>query len=206
VPGWAYYQVSNLGRVRSLDREVAPRGRAYTMPGVVLRPGADKNGYSLVVLVQSPRRKTMKVHALVLQSFVGPAPIGMQCRHLDGNRTNNTLENLCWGTILENHADKRRHGTMIRGETVGNARLTEATVRSIRARSFGGEKRSQLAKEYAVSENTIRHILFGKTWRHIDDGLTFDRKRAPNPGSYGSGRTGPRYGTVTPKIAQHSLD
>jgi hypothetical protein len=54
----------------------------------------------------------------------------MQCRHLDGNRSNNRLDNLAWGTPLENGADKARHGTA-KGERNGRAKLTAAKVRRI---------------------------------------------------------------------------
>ncbi len=57
-------------------------------------------------------KKQVYVHQLVLGAFVGPCPIGMECRHLDGNPSNNFLSNLRWGTHLENMEDMRRHGSL----------------------------------------------------------------------------------------------
>lgn len=54
---------------------------------------------------------TRRVHELVLTTFVGPCPSGLECRHLDGNPARCALANLAWGTHRENEADKYRHGT-----------------------------------------------------------------------------------------------
>lgn len=99
VPGFEdQYQVSDLGRVRSL-RWATPR---------VLRPGPSNYGHLSVVL---GRGNTRMVHALVLLAFVGARPSGAECRHLDGNPANNRLDNLRWGTRTENILDAVRHGT-----------------------------------------------------------------------------------------------
>lgn len=72
-------------------------------------------GYFRVVVVKNGRATATYVHALVLDAFVGPRPLGMQGRHLDGNPQNNTPSNLAWGTFLENAADRARHGRYARG-------------------------------------------------------------------------------------------
>ncbi|WP_405506891.1 NUMOD4 motif-containing HNH endonuclease [Streptomyces cyaneofuscatus] len=92
------YEVSNLGRVRSWARNA--RGR-------VIKPQSHQGGYVAVVML----KKRRAVHRLVLEVFVGLRPHGMVCRHLDGNKTNNRLDNLKWGTYAENLADMKAHGT-----------------------------------------------------------------------------------------------
>jgi hypothetical protein len=77
-------------------------------------------------------RKSHLVHKLILWTFRGFAPEGMECRHLDGNPQNNKLTNLVWGTKLENSADRRRHGQWEGGEGNGNAKLTKQNVYHIR--------------------------------------------------------------------------
>ena len=98
VPGFDKYEVSNLGRVKSHSRG-APR---------ILRPGPTNYGHLSVVL---GRGNTRMVHALVLTAFVGPRPPGADCRHLDGDPTNNHLANLRWGSRTENILDAVAHGT-----------------------------------------------------------------------------------------------
>lgn len=92
------YLVSDEGRVWSIGRE-----RLLTH---VTTP----NNYLVVCLSAPPSRTTRKVHRLVLEAFVGPCPEGMETRHLNGDRQENRLANLAWGTALENAADLKRHG------------------------------------------------------------------------------------------------
>jgi hypothetical protein len=73
-------------------------------------------------------------HHLVLETFVGPCPTGMECRHLNGDRSDNRLANLCWGTKVENAADRERHGTQPRGSKIPWSRLTEADIPVLRCR------------------------------------------------------------------------
>lgn len=102
------YEVSDQGRVRSLDR-IARDGKR--LRGRVLRPFVMPTGHVRAVLVKDGVRRTLKVHRLVLQAFVGPAPEGTEALHRDGNAGNNTLSNLRWGTKSENSRDQIAHGT-----------------------------------------------------------------------------------------------
>ncbi|AUX81960.1 HNH endonuclease [Mycobacterium phage Frankie] len=102
------YEVSNLGRVRSLDRQidVDGRGRRY-MRGRVLSLVPMKNGYRLAAL---PGGKKL-VHRLVLEAFSGPCPPGAEGCHNDGDRSNNRIENLRWDTRTANNIDAVDHRT-----------------------------------------------------------------------------------------------
>lgn len=110
------YEVSNLGRVRSVDRVVNfTDGRVRPYKGKELKLKTSPYGYHLA----SIEGRWRFVHRLVLEAFIGPCPPGMECRHLDDNKTHNRLPNLCWGTRIENRAD------MIRNGKHHNARKTE---------------------------------------------------------------------------------
>jgi hypothetical protein len=115
-------------------------------------------------------RLDFKVHQLVLQTFVGPCPPGMECRHLDGDKMNCHLSNLTWGTRQENMADRTRlgeHGNKSRpGETHGRAKLTDEDVRLIR--SLRPETTyPALMKRFNVSLSTLKAIVKGKAWTHL---------------------------------------
>lgn len=100
VPGWeGLYEVSDLGRVRSLDRPNGLRGRVR-----VLSVGS--HGYLDVGLCDGGVRRTRLVHRLVLEAFVGPCPEGQEACHADSDRTNNRLSNLRWDTTKANAADR----------------------------------------------------------------------------------------------------
>lgn len=108
------YEVSDHGRVRSLDRYVERSdGVLRFFPGVTLSPSADKDGYKTIGLKRNGTEKRTGVHRLVLRAFVGPCPQGMEARHLDGDPANNALGNLCWSTHVVNESDKVRHGTRV---------------------------------------------------------------------------------------------
>jgi hypothetical protein len=96
VPGSPGYEVSDRGRVRS--------------PRVMLRQGPIGSGHLAVQIPRNGKRRTVYVHALVLEAFIGPRPRGQECRHLDDDKTNNTVGNLRWGTRSENTLDKVRNG------------------------------------------------------------------------------------------------
>ncbi len=91
------YLVSKDGRVYSTKR----KGRWLVLNN-------DGKGYLCVGLSCAGKQKTVWVHRMVLETFVGDCPAGMQCRHLDGNSHNNNINNLCWGTSKENHSDRIR--------------------------------------------------------------------------------------------------
>lgn len=101
-----YYEVSNLGSVRSVIRRITriTKGGSYqTRPygGKVLSPKVQDKGHLEVSLWKKNKGKTKSVHRLVLESFLGPQP-HLVCNHIDGNPGNNKLENLEWCTQKEN--------------------------------------------------------------------------------------------------------
>lgn len=105
IPGYeGVYEVSDLGRVRSVNR-IDALGR--TKRSVVLKQGLDDKGRPCVGL----QSKTYRVSVLVLTAFVGTKPQGMEGCHYDGDPTNNTLSNLRWDTRSANTKDVVAHGT-----------------------------------------------------------------------------------------------
>jgi len=149
-----YIRGSHLHRLGPIWRQL--------MPGRVSRFGH-------LVVHFCPTSKTHYVHRLVLEAFVGPCPPGMECRHLDGDTSNNRLANLCWGSPRENAADRHRHGHTARGEDHGQSVLTADQVRTIRAAyAAGGTTHRRLAREYGVSDATVGAILTRHNWTHLD--------------------------------------
>jgi HNH endonuclease/NUMOD4 motif len=102
------YEVSDLGRVRSLPRTIMRcNGRPLQRQGMVLQGRPDTSGHIAVTLTGRVERL---VHQLVMEAFVGPRPEGLEVRHLDGHHRNNQLANLEYGTHAENMRDRVRHG------------------------------------------------------------------------------------------------
>jgi hypothetical protein len=140
----------------------------------LLRGTRNKLGYISINIrkrfIDGSRATLMKpVHQMVLETFVGPRPEGMVCRHLDGNPSNNRLENLRWGTVQENMADMDRHGRRppSSGELNPNAILTKSDIPLIRQAVERGESRADVAKRFGVSRPAIDRIVRKETWTHV---------------------------------------
>lgn len=101
------YSASSLGRVRSNDR-ITTSGRKWR--GKILTPSTRRDGYLSVSTWTDGKQKTYLVHRAVLLAFRGPCPAGHEGLHRDGDRSNNALSNLAWGTHSENQHDQVRHG------------------------------------------------------------------------------------------------
>lgn len=113
------YEVSDMGRVRSLDRAVwrddaRCRPHYVTYRGREMRLSRQAHGYVGVILWRDGKYRNVRVHRLVLEAFVGPCPRGMETLHGNGQRNDNRLANLRWGTQEENAEDRVRHGTLTR--------------------------------------------------------------------------------------------
>ena len=165
IPGFeGDYEVSNLGRVRTFKRP-GPQRTRREIP-LLVGGGLDTWGYWQVVLAKGGKRRTAKVHHLVLEAFVGPKPPGAQCRHKDGIKTNNVLENLQWGTVQENADDRVRHGHSCM-EGTALSKLTRADVVRMRDQyAGGGETFVGLAKKFGVSAGLVFQIVKRKAWKH----------------------------------------
>ena len=142
-----------------------------------LRPNLGDR-YPFVVLFKDGERHEKRVHRLVLETFAGPCPVGMECRHLNGDKQDNRLCNLKWGTRKENIHDAIRHGThpcLRHGEASPRAKLKEKDVRMIiYMYNTGLFKHRELAKVYKVHMGTIGQILTKRIWRHAwKDDYTF---------------------------------
>lgn len=93
--GW--YEVSNFGKIRSIDREVNYKtlGKSFRK-GIALKPKISKGGYKEVVLVMNSKRHCYKVHRLVALAFI-PNPFNLPCiNHLNENKLDNKVSNLEW--------------------------------------------------------------------------------------------------------------
>jgi hypothetical protein len=110
VPGYQGYEVSDLGRVRSVDRVVVHKTgfRARRRGQLLAQQWKGYRREYLTVTLSGGR--VFGVADLVLTSFVGPRPDGLLALHRDDDKSHNALTNLYWGTQAENTADRIRNG------------------------------------------------------------------------------------------------
>lgn len=168
------YEVSNDGLVRSLDRHVeCGNGKKRFFTGKELKPGVHYSGHKAVALTRNGKRIFTGIHRLVLSAFIREPNFGEVCRHKDGDCTNNNVENLEWGTCLENAADSIAHGVQPRGDKCGASKLTENEVRLILLYRKQKTKIKQIANMFNVTGVTIKNIIYGKTWKHVTLGVMY---------------------------------
>lgn len=178
VVGWeGLYEVSFLGRVRSLDRVVsvsasgairsAKKPYCRSKRGTVLSQSTDTRGYRMVGLHLDGVHLVVRVHRIVCEAFHGSPPPAADAAHNDGNRTNNAASNLRWDSRSGNLADRDRHGTIQRGESGTTAKLKLEQVLAIREAVTRGVTQVSLAREYDVSAATICLIVSRKNWAHL---------------------------------------
>jgi len=156
------YEVSNLGKVRiSKTTSYSRHPKGYLVTPFIL------DGYKCVVLFGNKTKKLKSIHRLILETFVSPCPVGMLTRHRDGNRLNNNLSNLLWGTPRANRLDMVEHGTLPVGSRHGRAKLTESDVQKIKRFISVGTKQKVISKMFSVCKGTISHINTRRIWKHV---------------------------------------
>jgi hypothetical protein len=175
IPGFeGAYEVSSLGRVRSLDRVVVQLNRGGTYAPRLLKGrilAAKRNSakdYPRADLCVDGRYYHRHVHVLVLSAFVGPCPDGMQGCHNDGNPKNNVVSNLRWDTPASNSADRQKHGTQTRGEAHGTAKLVTDEVVAIRRAVLGGALQRVVGEIYGISQSHVSELVHRKCWGHVE--------------------------------------
>lgn len=140
------YEVSNHGRVRSNKFCKTRIMKQYKTP----------LGYLDVCLTMSGKSTSVRVHRLVLETFVGNRPDNMEASHLDGSRDNNHVNNLVW----ESRTDNNRR--------CSHVKLNTEKAKQIRLMSRNGWNGAKLARKFGVSESTIYYIRHNKYWKGVE--------------------------------------
>lgn len=161
IAGFDLYEVTNTGSVESFCgwRGYGPR---------YLNQSPNSCGYMSVRLTDNNgKRRRVLVHKLVLEAFASKRPKEMQARHLDGDKRNNSISNLAWGTAKENADDRERHGMTAHGENHRNSKMTSDAVSRMRALNKSGKSYSSLARTFDLEKSTVRMICLRRAWSHI---------------------------------------
>lgn len=164
------YQVSNLGRVKSVERIIKYNGigkgsgtRLY--PSVILRQCLNTVGYYQVSLSINNNRKRFMVHRLVAQAFCNSSVDKYCVNHIDGNYLNNIADNLEWVSNIEN----TRHAIVIGlnniyGEDSHLSKFTNHQADIIRRIKAKGISTKDLSNLLGVNKSCINRIYNGETY------------------------------------------
>lgn len=150
-----YYEVSNLGRVRSKFK--------------VLSPSYHPQGYLHLNLVYPDKVKKVLVHKLVLENFSQKTKVNDQVNHKNGIKDDNRLVNLEWATPNEN----MKHAFEVLGKShlgIKNprAKINENAVREIRSYKSYRDAQVLCSKKYNISFGHVKNIYYRMIWKHVD--------------------------------------
>lgn len=168
--GW--YEVSNLGRIRSVDRRVMVPNRwggvsKTKRRGQLRKLSVDRDGYWRVGLYKQGFQRFLLVHRLVAKTFLANPKRLPEVDHADSDRLNAKVDNLTWVTELGNVRLTVSRGRTCRGESSPNTKLTIQKVQRIRACFALGASKVSLAKMFGVSDVAIGAVVTRRTWAHV---------------------------------------
>ena len=154
------YFVSNIGRVKSTKKNKV----------IILKQQTDKQGYKYVDLfISNTRRFHAMVHRLVAKAFIPNPENKSQVNHKDGNKQNNSVENLEWVTAKENVVHSYTYGLANIGTKRHNHKLTKEQVIEIRKAGLNkSETYEELANQFNVDSSTIHDAAVGESYKDVD--------------------------------------
>ena len=164
------YMVSSLGRMLSKERTVKRKNGADYLQKESIIEGSDYHGYKVTTIAKNKIKKHKFIHVLIAEAFLGPKPEKMEVCHGDGNRKNNCIENLRYGTRSDNVRDAIKHGTykrppIVRGSKRSDAKINEKIAKQIKE---SDESSYILAKKLNISRALISNVRRNKSWTHVN--------------------------------------
>lgn len=154
------YEVSDQGRVRSVDRVISQKnGSTKRLRGHMLKPFTDWSGHYFVRL---GRTRLSSVHLLVAEAFIGAREDGCVVRHLNGDPSDNCLSNLAYGSQSDNLRDCYSYG-----QKSGSGKLYREHVLEIRNMLARGVPQRYIAEQYGLSQQSVSNINCRKTFGYI---------------------------------------
>ena len=142
------YQISNKGNIKNKNKE--------------LKQDENKKGYMCITLHKKGKKKKKGIHRIVAETFIQNNESKKQVNHIDGNKKNNSIENLEWVTPKENirHAEKNKLRNSILKNP--NSKLSLKDIQEIRN---SDKSTKELMIVYNVSKTTINDIKTFRSWR-----------------------------------------
>jgi len=169
-----YYQVSNLGQIKSKDRRVnSSFGKTRVIKGRLLKTPTDKAGYPRIDLCGgTKKRNNQYVHRLVAEHFIENSNQYPEVNHIDGVKSNNDFINLEWCTHHQNMSHAFKNGLVKnagkqRGQKCSASKLTNNQVIEIKNRLKNKETHASIANDFPVGKSAISEINAGRSWGHI---------------------------------------
>lgn len=155
------YQASNLGRIKSLEKQVWNNHQMVVRPEKILKPFSDKKGYFRVKLYKNQKCKTQKLHRVIAQTFIPNIFNKPEVNHEDGNKANNMVENLSWATSKENVNHAFRTG-LSKAKKGKNSKLSKKVYQFDLKGNFIKEWSCVSEAERQLKIRNISSVCYGK--------------------------------------------
>lgn len=162
------YEISSLAKVKSISR--LRTGGNNAIRERIMKPYLSRTGYHKVVLSKNKQDKHISVHRLIALVFVGEPPTDKhEVNHIDGNKLNNSIDNLEWVTRSQNLSHAYKLGLKVGniGEKNNTTKLSESDVLEIKRLITKGVGVSKIAINYKVTHSTISAIKNKRNWKHL---------------------------------------
>lgn len=167
-----YYQISNLGNVKSLPRVIVrDNGRIHTVREKILKPGKDRGGYQFVILSKDGKTKTYTIHRLVASAFLENPNNYEQVNHIDEDKTNNVVSNLEWCDAKYNMNYGTRTERQVKSQSKQVAQIDKNTGEIIKIWESTMECERNGFNSGNISKccNGKRNSHKGYIWKYIDN-------------------------------------
>ena len=160
------YQISNLGRVRSINRYLKQsNGSIRYYEGKIIKGGYDRHGRKQYSLYLNQKYKNKRPWILVAEAFIGKRPEGYHVCHIDGDHNNNNLTNLRYDTASENAIDFYRYGSKN-----PNGKLSIEQVLEIRKLyETGNYSYKEIGEKYNVGKSMVGYIVTREHYKWLND-------------------------------------
>lgn len=153
IPNFDSYSLDRDGNVWSF--------RQHPRTPKKLKPGLGKNGYLLCILCKEGKTIPRTIHSLMAEVYIGPRPEGCDVRHLDCNKTNNSLDNLEYGSRGQNNIDSSLRG---------KRNITkEQAIEIYRLACEGNLKQREIAEMFNTTKTVVCLIKGKRSWKHIHE-------------------------------------
>lgn len=163
------YQVSNLGRVRSLDRTIYTKdGKSQNWKGRLLKQRVSNSGYNQVGFKKQAKTYMRDVHRLVAIAFIPNLDSLREVNHMNGIKHDNSVSNLEWVSSTQNNNHALDLGLMPYGEKCSWSKLSDVQVLEIYNLANKKElTHKQIAIRFNVSKGTVSKIKLGTTGSRV---------------------------------------
>jgi hypothetical protein len=149
VPNYTGYEASSFGRVRSFKHKSSK-----------ILSQSNLSGYKRVVLSENGLARDWLVHRLVALAFLPNPENKPEVNHIDGDKTNNRLENLEWNTTSEN----QKHSQSVLKNRNGRSKLTPEQITLAKEKVASGISRAEVGRELGVGKSCISRLILGRTY------------------------------------------